>query len=550
MPQTLALTMASAAWLTLAPLAAAQVTEWGGSPGKNNVSAATGLAVEWNVGRFDRATGAWEPDGAENIRWVARLGSQTYGTPMISGSQIFVATNNGAGYVPRYPADVDLGCLLCFGVKDGRFGWQLSREKLAEGRAVDWPEQGICCAPLIGTGPRWGERLWVVTNRGEVACLDRAGFYDGQNDGPYRDEPDTDRREADIVWLFDMMDRLGTRQHNMCSCSVTAAGDLLFVNTGNGVDESHGNIPAPDAPSFIALNRETGELVWADASPDGNLLHGQWCSPAYGELGGIPQAIFPAGDGWVYSFRAQPAQAGTKKPELLWKFDCNAKTAEWVPNGMGEKNNIIATPVIHENRVYIATGQDPEHGEGQGRLWCIDPTRHPDFRGDMSPELVVDAQGNPVAPRRTVNCDPARGESTRPNPHSAAVWCYTGEDADGDGELSFEETMHRSLSMAVIADGLLIIPDTSGLIHCVDLTNGRPLWTYDALAGIWGSPLVADGRVYIGDEDGDVAVFELAREKNLLAENYMEDAVYGTPVAVGRTLYIATQSHLVAIGKP
>ena len=95
-----------------------------------------------------------------------------------------------------------------------------------------------------------------------------------------------DKDEADTIWVFDMMQKLGTSQHNMCSCSVTAWGDILFVNTSNGVDESHLVVPAPDAPSFIALDKNTGELLWQDNTPKDNVLHGQWGSPAVGILGG------------------------------------------------------------------------------------------------------------------------------------------------------------------------------------------------------------------------------------------------------------------------
>ena len=56
-------------------------------------------------------------------------------------------------------------------------------------------------------------------------------------------------------------------QHNMCSCSVTTLGDILFVNTRNGVDEAHINLPAPDAPSFIAMDKNTGKVLWTDNSP-------------------------------------------------------------------------------------------------------------------------------------------------------------------------------------------------------------------------------------------------------------------------------------------
>ena len=516
--------------------AAADSSQLGGSPARNNAPETGALPTEWNIGGFDWRTGDWRPGGAENILWVARLGSQTYGTPIVAGGRIFVATNNGTGYVRRYPPDVDLGCLLCFRQEDGRFGWQLSREKLPQGRALDWPDQGIVSSPLVE-----GDRAWIVTNRGEVVCVDVDGFYNHRNTGPYRDEPSEDHREADIVWIYDMIGELGVQPHNMSSCSVTAAGDLLLVNTSNGVDESHDTIPAPDAPSFIALDKYTGELVWADASPGENILHGQWGSPAFAVLGGVPQAVFPGGDGWLYSFRAERTADG--RPELLWKFDTNRKTARWGGGGMGERNNLIATPVIHDGLVYIAGGQDPEHGEGPSILWCIDPTR----RGDVSPELVFDADGNPLPPRRVQNCDPDAGETTRPNPNSAVVWNYTG--ADVEGRRSFEETMHRTISMAAIRDGLLVIPDFAGLIHCVDVKTGEVHWTHDTLASIWGSPLIADGKIYVGDEDGDVTVFRLSPEKEILATNNMADSIYSSPVAVGNIIYISTRRYLVAIGE-
>ena len=64
-----------------------------------------------------------------------------------------------------------------------------------------------------------------------------------------------------------MMKELGISQHNMCSCSVTDAGDMLFVCTSNGVDVEHNYIPAPDAPSFFAMDKNTKKILWTDKSP-------------------------------------------------------------------------------------------------------------------------------------------------------------------------------------------------------------------------------------------------------------------------------------------
>lgn len=516
-----------------------QWLQWGGSPSRNNSSDAQGLATEWNLGEFDAATGQWQRDGATNVKWVAKLGSECYGSPIVAGGRVFCATNNGAGYLKQYPASVDLGCLLAFRQDDGQFLWQFSAEKLEAGREVDWPQQGICCAPLVDR-----DRLWIVTNRGEVVCLDTEGFFDGQNDGPITDEPSDDPHEADVIWRYDMMGQLGSLQHNMCSCSVTSAGNLLLVCTSNGVDGNHQAVPAPEAASFLALDKRTGELLWADNSPGKNILHGQWASPAFAVLGGVPQAIFPGGDGWLYSFLAQAT--ADNKPKLLWKFDCNPKASVWEGVGRGDRNELIATPVIYDGRVYIATGQDPEAGEGQVDLWCIDPTR----RGDISAELVVDRNGQPVPQRRTQAVDEKAGEQIKPNPNSGAVWHYRGSDVNRDGKFDFEETLHRTLGMVAIKDGILVVGDFAGLVHCLDAKTGKVHWTYDMMSAIWGSPLIADGKIYLGNEDGDVAVFELSTQQNLLAKNPMDGSpVYSTPTAVGKVVYIATRNHLVAIEK-
>jgi outer membrane protein assembly factor BamB len=601
-------------------------SQWGGSSVRNNTPKGKNIPTEWNIGSFDFKTGAWNKEGAEDVKWAAALGSQSYSNPVVANGHVYVGSNNGFGYLKRYPATVDLGVLLCFDEKDGKFLWQHSNEKLPTGRVHDWPLQGVCATPMAE-----GDRVWYVSNRGEVVCLDAKGFYDNEDDGPVTKDPGRlfdvvgnedpakdqlgpivkdlkagkvspaladqfkasglelpadvtlaaegntfklsftpdsgvprevvmqlqgprlsvfklintdDKDEADVVWRLDMMKELGVSQHNMCSCSVTAAGDILFVNTSNGVDEGHVNLPAPHAPSFIALDKNTGKLLWADNSPGENVLHGQWSSPAYAVLGGVPQVIFGAGDGWVYSFRGD-ATAKNGKPELLWKFDANPKESKYVLGGRADRNHIIGTPVVYQGLVYVGVGEDPEHGEGVGHLWCIDPTK----RGDVSPELAFNVKDltKPIAPKRMQAVVAKDGDVARPNPNSAAVWHYANYDLNKNGKIEFEETMHRTCGTVAIKDGLLFVADFSGLFHCLDAKTGVPYWTYDMLAAAWGSPLIVDDKVYIGDEDGDICVFKLSKKMELLAENTMANSVYSTPIVANNTLFITNKDHLFAI---
>jgi outer membrane protein assembly factor BamB len=502
--------------------------QWSGWGSRNNTPQGVGIAGEWDV------------ETGQNVLWSVPLGSQTYGNVVVANSKVYVGTNNHHAYLERYPKSVDLGVLLCVEEQTGKFLWQHSSPKLPTGRVHDWPDQGICCSPLVD-----GDRLWFVTSRGEVRCLDTQGFHDGENDSPFTAEDVEAKEEADVVWVFDMMGELGVSQHNMCSCSVTCLGELLFVNTSNGVDESHINIPAPNAPSFLCMNRNSGELLWTDKSPGVNVLHGQWSSPTCAVLGGVPQVIFGAGDGWMYSFA--PEGDGKGNAKLLWKFDCNPKDAIYELGGSATRNHIIATPVVYDGMVYVAVGEDPEHGEGNGHLWCIDPTRKLDG-SDVSAELAVDKDGQVISHRRMQAIDPQNGEKAIPNPDSAVLWHYVGEDINGDGKLQWEEEMHRSCGTVAIKDDLLYICDFSGLVHCLNAKTGKPHWTYDMFAQSWGSPLIVDGKVFVGDEDGDVAVFEhSATAKEPLREINMGNSVYSTPIVANNVLYISNKSTLFAI---
>src|SRR6202023_1593654 len=109
------------------------------------------------------------------------------------------------------------------------------------------------------------------------------------------------------------------------------------------------------------------------------LMHGQWSNPVYTVANGQAQIIFPGGDGWI---RAFDPQSGT----LLWKFDCNPKKSVYRLGAEGTRNDFVCTPVIWENKLYIGVGQDPEHGQGVGHLWCIDVAKDcKKHDGDLSP---------------------------------------------------------------------------------------------------------------------------------------------------------------------
>ncbi len=447
-----------------AALSAADWPMWGGTPSRNMVSPMTGAPTEWDV------------KSGKNVKWVADLGSQSYGNPSVGGGVVIIGTNNELARDPKQPGD--RGVVMAFRESTGEFLWQAAFDKLSSGRANDWPFQGIASSPLIMDGV-----AYFTSNRGQVVAVDIDGFQDGTNDGPIKDEKLTGKNDPDFIWIFDMMEEVGSFPHNLSNSSPVVYQNLLFVNTSNGQDESHVNIPSPKAPAIIAIDRNTGKLVWEDNSVEDRILHGQWSTPSVGEVGGVVQVVHAQGDGWV---RGYEALTGKK----LWEFDTNPKDSVWPKT----RNEVISTPVIYENVVYIANGQDPEHGEGVGHAYAIDATK----RGDIT--------------------------------QSGKIWQY--------------DKIRRSISTAAIKDGLIYLADFSGFFHCLDLKTGQPYWTHDMFAAVWSSPMIIGDKVYLGDEDGDVVVVEHSKTLKVVSEQNMGSAVYSTVVPANGAIFIMNRNQL------
>jgi len=491
--------------------------QWGRDGSKNMYSPATGISIDITSGEVGEGG---QVTGAKGARWVAKLGSQAYGTPTIYQGQVFVGTNNEEPRIDVVKGDY--GIVMAFDEKSGELNWQFSVPKLEAGKVSDWEYLGICSSLLLD-----GKHGYIISNRGEIICLDTYGLSDG-NDGPFVDEAkyvvgglekldqaepvDKGPKGGDIIWGYDMRSELGVFPHNVTSSSAVLAGDYIFASTSNGVDWSHINIPAPTAPCLIAVHKETGELVAEEASGiSENIMHANWSSPTYAEINGVPTVIFGAGDGFTYGFHATEfnvEEDGGEKFNLfkeLWKVDTCPKDYRIDEKGEPIKyatypgpSEIISTPVVYNNKVYIAIGQDPEHGEGVGAITCIDPSK-----------------GN--------------GEE-------AIVW-------------QFKE-LGRTISTPSVADGLVYIADYSGRLFCLDAETGEKYWEHDTLSHIWSSTLVVDGKVFLGNEDGELVVLKAGKEYEEIATIGYPAPIYSTCVVANGTLYVMTQTHLYAYGKP
>jgi outer membrane protein assembly factor BamB len=554
------------------------LTCFGGDPSRNMVNL-TDKGIPHALGEGEEAK-----LNEKLLKWKADLGSRAYGGPIIANGKIFVGTNNGK---PRNPRDqkkagddiepFDKGVLMCFDEKTGEFLWQAVNDKLPSGQVNDWPLEGVCAAPLID-----GNRVYLTTNRCTIQCLDINGGKDGFQGKPLKfkdaatmkDRVHDAATDADVIWELDMMKDLGVFPHNMTAASPMLVGDILFCVTANGVDENHVNIPAPNAPSFVAVDKTTGKVLWQRSDPGKNIMHGQWANPAYAEVDKTKMVIFPGGDGWVYAFTPE-------KGELLWKFDANPKDTTYELGGAGTKSDFIGTPVVHDGLCYIGTGQDPEHFTGIAHFYAIDLKKAvanaaKNKAKDVSPELVDKVSKNEEGKEVFTG---------KPNPESAVAWHYGGKD---DRKFMFRDyKFGRTMSTACLVDGVCYISELNGILHALDAKTGKKFWSYDTKSQIWGSAYYVDGKVYLGCENGELFVFKHVPAKDFAAgtvkaiddldnptatdqksftNQYKQKRkttetefllgkadcgapIRSTPVVANGVLYVMTENTLFAIGK-
>ncbi|HUE69712.1 MAG TPA: PQQ-binding-like beta-propeller repeat protein [Pirellulaceae bacterium] len=512
----------------LSAISSAQAEDWnalGRDHTRNSVSPEKDPPQHWQVkgGEVRRGEDGEAKGTAEDrlVRWQADFPSRSYATPVVSQGLVWIGA---AYYSDRQPANPG-GSLCCFRESDGALIYE-RRTLTLESRTHDAGWLGLGGSPLVE-----GDRLWYVTNRWEIVCLDIGPLLAGK--GMPRE-----------VWVVDLVKEFGvfprvTIMGPPRQCSIgPSLGDRIFITTANGIDETYTKVPAPTAPALVCLDKNTGRTLWTDASPGGNVHFSEVSSPLAAEIGGRQQVIVPQGDGWLRSF--DPASG-----KLLWQFDLNRKETILELGGRGNRNQCWSCPVLYEERIYVTTGQEVEHGEGAGRLVCIDPTKS----GDISSELAVDKGGKPLPQRRAQAVVAKDGERAVPNPNSGLIWEFDASHAD------FERQFHRTLSSVAVDCGLVVATDVAGLVHCLDARAGKWHWSYDALATIWSTPLVVDGHVYVADEDGDVVRLVLSADPKLATGDNAPPIVnlptsfMASPVYANGTLYLPTKDRLYAIGR-
>lgn len=212
----------------------------------------------------------------------------------------------------------------------------------------------------------------------------------------------------------------------------------------------------------------------------------------------------------MYGFAALdavPAPGEVRQLQRIWRFDGDPQAPKADVHQYKDRNrraespsNIKGMPVFYDQRVYVALGGDIWWGKNQAWLQCIDATGS----GDVT--------------------------------QSGLIWSYAMND-------------HCCTTPAVY-DSMVFIADCDGMLHCVDAQTGRALWTHQAKGEIWASPLIADGKCYIGcTYRRDFYVLAARRRKEVLSHIRLDSGTAGTVSAANGVLYVPSMRYLYAVAK-
>ena len=385
---------------------AADWPQWRG-PQRNGISAETGLLAEW-------------PKEGPKLVWQVKDIDSGYSTPSVVGDRLYLLSNQG----------LDNEFVQALDAKGGKRIWSQRIGKVGN------PDQQPNYPAARSTPTVDGEWVYAFGSDGDLACLERATGkvrWHANVRKDYGGQPG--------IWAY--------------SESPLVDGEAVICTPGG-----------PDA-TMLALNKNTGELIWKCAVAGGE--QAAYTSALVIEAGGVRQYVQMLQKGLV------GVEAKTGK--LLWRYDRTAKGSPAV----------IPTPVVDGDFIYSAAGRS---GGGGVRLKVNGGT----FETEQlyfSPKLPTSVGGALKVGEYLYGTS------------AGALLCLEFKT----GNVKWDD---RSIGAAALcyADGRLYLHGENGEVALLEATpeayreKGRfkPVDQPDrGSSKAWAYPIIADGRLYIRD---------------------------------------------------
>lgn len=124
----------------------------------------------------------------------------------------------------------------------------------------------------------------------------------------------------------------------------------------------------------------------------------------------------------------------------------------------------------------------------------------------------------------------------------------------GSGMLAPDQVVWKTIKAGpsrpslLLVDDMLFMVSDDGFAACVDAKSGTQHWQERFNAPFSASPTLAEGRIYVSDQDGTTQVYKASKEFESLAKNKLDEGCMASPAIVGDAIYLRTKTHLYCIG--
>ncbi|MBT3268835.1 PQQ-binding-like beta-propeller repeat protein [Candidatus Poribacteria bacterium] len=290
-------------------------------------------------------------------------------------------------------------------------------------------------------------------------------------------------KDGDVLWEKSLTEQYGRisgyggRTH-----TPVVDGDLVIISYLN----SSWGAQAPGRHRYFAFDKNTGDVVWM-STPGGPPKDTTYSVPAIAVINGQRLLIAGNADGSIYALKVNTG-------EKVWRFGLS-------------KRGINSSIVVVGDRAYAMHSEENLDTNAMGRVVCIDATGS----GDVT--------------------------------ETHEVW-----RADG---------LAAGYTSPAYADGRLYVIDNSSNVHALDADTGAEAWTYEIATVGKGSPTVADGKLYLPEVNGNLHIVQVgADEATVLdTEQITVDGdrfaeIFGSPIVAYGRVYIPTEGGLFCIGDP
>ena len=403
-----------------------------------------------------------------------------------------------------------------------------------EGTGVLWrtPVPGLAhSSPVI-----WGRRMFVTTAVRTAGESELSSLYGSPGYGA--GESVEDEGEHRFAML----------------CLDTASGEVLWertLHTGKPrtmrhPKSSHASAtPACDAERVVAsfgseglfaLDHD-GEVLWQadlgtlDVGAPGHGKEGyQWgfaSSPVvYGDR--VLVQVDHEGPSYLAAFDATDGKELWRRPREENSTWC---TPTVHPRAAGGRSQVIVNGYQHIGGYDLATGEEIWKLVGGGDV----PVPTPVVVDDL---IYLTSSHGPSRPLRAVHVEAQGTLGSDPQTEEHLAWSHPRRGV--------------YMQTPLVIDGLVYACSDGGILGCYDARTGEEVYRErvgSGGTGFSGSPVAADGKLYLSGESGEVHVVQLGREFKLLAVNDLGETCMATPAAAGPVLFFRTRHHVVAIGQ-